>query len=574
MVSTRGVKFKFSEGEKVLCYEPDPTKAKVLYDSKVLEVIVNKDSRGRKNVEYLIHFQGWNSSWDRCVGEDYVLKDTEDNRRLQRTLADKAQLQLRERKQQARRRKTSDRTSDGAEESSGGGSRRKRRRLGGGSRGRREEESSGDEDDGTGEGMSSDDDNDDGEDEEEEEDDEEEEDENEGRVPLTLSENLIKLLEEDRDLITCRNKLVKLPASPNAVQILENFMKQYALNQIFPATMSPDKRKSQPRSKHHHHSNGHKSCRPRDFSKTVRSLNLCKEVVDGIRIYFDHTLSGLLLYAQEKEQYEEEVASLASLSSYCRGESRSSNKITPTKITIKQEQINSYEDQPKLHSDFFNTHMEEEPKSSYVDSEKGTSDSMEEMCLKSSFKDREAHSLDKINDEKGNKGCDRHKESDYKDDVFKMSNDIKTDFLTSFPGTFNNTMSSAASTSSCCSTPSCTTTSNRPHSYLTVPNVQERPTSINSIGISASETGILKRIMSWKMIPESSGIINLPSQLYGAIHLVRLFVKLPDLLYAAGIQDKKLKVLLGYLHTFLEYLEEHTDWFGDFHYKDNPSIYT
>lgn len=35
MVSTRGPKFKFSEGERVLCYEPDPTKAKVLYDSKV-----------------------------------------------------------------------------------------------------------------------------------------------------------------------------------------------------------------------------------------------------------------------------------------------------------------------------------------------------------------------------------------------------------------------------------------------------------------------------------------------------------------------------------------------------------
>lgn len=35
MVSTRGVKFKFTEGEKVLCYEPDSSKAKVLYDSKV-----------------------------------------------------------------------------------------------------------------------------------------------------------------------------------------------------------------------------------------------------------------------------------------------------------------------------------------------------------------------------------------------------------------------------------------------------------------------------------------------------------------------------------------------------------
>lgn len=35
MVSTRGPKYKFTVGERVLCYEPDPTKAKVLYDSKV-----------------------------------------------------------------------------------------------------------------------------------------------------------------------------------------------------------------------------------------------------------------------------------------------------------------------------------------------------------------------------------------------------------------------------------------------------------------------------------------------------------------------------------------------------------
>lgn len=38
MVSTRGTKYKFAMGEKVLCYEPDPTKAKVLYDSKVWTV--------------------------------------------------------------------------------------------------------------------------------------------------------------------------------------------------------------------------------------------------------------------------------------------------------------------------------------------------------------------------------------------------------------------------------------------------------------------------------------------------------------------------------------------------------
>jgi male-specific lethal 3 len=79
---------------------------------QVLDVVVTKDHRGRKTVEYLIHFQvtkstvmqllwlnsvslqGWNSSWDRYVSEEYVLKDTPENRQLQKDLAEKSQLQL------------------------------------------------------------------------------------------------------------------------------------------------------------------------------------------------------------------------------------------------------------------------------------------------------------------------------------------------------------------------------------------------------------------------------------------------------------------------------------------------
>lgn len=67
MVSTRGVRVKFSEGERVLCYEPDPTKAKVLYDSKVLNVVFNKDGKGRKQIEYLIHFQVYPELYFCCV---------------------------------------------------------------------------------------------------------------------------------------------------------------------------------------------------------------------------------------------------------------------------------------------------------------------------------------------------------------------------------------------------------------------------------------------------------------------------------------------------------------------------
>lgn len=32
------MKFKFHKGEKVLCFEPDPSKAKVLYDAKVNKI--------------------------------------------------------------------------------------------------------------------------------------------------------------------------------------------------------------------------------------------------------------------------------------------------------------------------------------------------------------------------------------------------------------------------------------------------------------------------------------------------------------------------------------------------------
>ncbi|MEJ1281267.1 hypothetical protein NN561_012216 [Cricetulus griseus] len=94
MSASEGMKFQFHSGEKVLCFEPDATKARVLYDAKIVDVIVGKDEKGRKIPEYLIHFNGWNSSWDRWASEDHVLHDTDENRRLQRKLAKKAIARL------------------------------------------------------------------------------------------------------------------------------------------------------------------------------------------------------------------------------------------------------------------------------------------------------------------------------------------------------------------------------------------------------------------------------------------------------------------------------------------------
>lgn len=66
------------------------------HTTKVIAVIDPRDKRStsKRQIEYLIHFQGWNASWDRRVGEQFVLKDTDEHRQLQRSLAEQAQLQM------------------------------------------------------------------------------------------------------------------------------------------------------------------------------------------------------------------------------------------------------------------------------------------------------------------------------------------------------------------------------------------------------------------------------------------------------------------------------------------------
>ena len=81
---------KFAVGERVLCYEPDLTKARVVYDAKILKIECpvqrSKSSKTPVEYHYLVHFQGWSSTWDRYVTDEFLLKTTEDNRALQKKL--------------------------------------------------------------------------------------------------------------------------------------------------------------------------------------------------------------------------------------------------------------------------------------------------------------------------------------------------------------------------------------------------------------------------------------------------------------------------------------------------------
>ena len=66
---------RYKEGERVLCFEPDPTKVRVVYDAKILKIsVVTDEKKTKHNHEFLVHFQGWNASWDRFVPQSFLLK--------------------------------------------------------------------------------------------------------------------------------------------------------------------------------------------------------------------------------------------------------------------------------------------------------------------------------------------------------------------------------------------------------------------------------------------------------------------------------------------------------------------
>lgn len=432
MVSTRGLKLRFFEGERVLCYEPDPTKAKVLYDSKVLDIVFNKDHRGRKCIEYLIHFQGWNSSWDRCVGEEFVLKDTPENRQLQKDLAEKAQLQLGAylyRKERKKNRKPGDRASaseDGSSSSPG--------RM--------------DTDDGQGITSSS-------------EDDSSTEDET---IYIELTADLRKVIEEDYYLIKEKNKLMKVPAEPNVATILETYYRLYASNQICGLTEKPAGRYRNP---------NNQQVNGKTKSEYIqRNLTVCREVLDGLRIYFDFTLNDLLLYKEEVGQ-----------------------------IATQKAIFEPFSGDPK-------------------------------NVLKSQ--------------------CDLG--NDLNNGNYLAQNGEDTDKITARRRTLRSNRSDSQANGNA-----------SPHENIC--NSNPKPASSVTSG-SSDIIGPLSKTLTWKILPDHVYLQQPPppSLVYGATHLVRLFVKLPELLMSTNIPEEKMKSLLRHFDLLIEYLNDRKDWFGEQHY--------
>ena len=60
---------KFTEGEKVLCFH-----GPLLYEAKCV-----KTRKDGANLQYFVHYLGWNKNWDEWVSENRILKITPEN---------------------------------------------------------------------------------------------------------------------------------------------------------------------------------------------------------------------------------------------------------------------------------------------------------------------------------------------------------------------------------------------------------------------------------------------------------------------------------------------------------------
>lgn len=485
MVSTRGHKYKFQDGEKVLCYEPDPTKAKVLYDSKVLEVSEGKDKRGRRLIEYLIHFQGWNSSWDRKVSEDFILKDNDENRQLQKELAEKSSLHQgtylyrKERKKRDKsltarienlvgglsRPQNQASSEEGSSCSNGFG--REETEFGG-MDGELKEMGPAPLDADTEYYSSS-----------------VESNHDEDKVYIQVGDKLKRFLELDYRMIS-DNNLTEIPAQLPIVTILENFVRHYTIRQLF------DLGQEQAKLRRRNSSFMKGDQKTKDYEAIRTNIELCKEVADGLRLYFDFTLKDYLLYPQERQQAE---------------------------LILSEEYLTNftYVASPNFSLDLLTIRLESpatDPITDHTDpSLPGSSTAAQE--------------------EKKRRRLRSHKNEE---------NEFVLDLGFIKPET------------------------------LSPGNPQALAFSLlktafpSNVTISFQAKEILEDAFGWKILPSDAPAE--PSMIYGATHLTRLIVKLPEFLSQSTMADEKLKLLLKFLDCFSEFIEEHEEWFGRQMYSD------
>ncbi|XP_007557154.1 male-specific lethal 3 homolog isoform X1 [Poecilia latipinna] len=528
-MNSRGIKYQFHKGERVLCFEPDPTKAKVLYDAKVLDVLIGTDEHGRRVPKYLIHFSGWSRSWDRWAAEDHVLRDTEENRKLQRKLARKALGRMKRKGWTKRRRRQS-------------GNKSSLKTL------PKEEDS----DDAC---LISTSDSSEGDDSEPDSsnsgDSTFSEDVNKMRVEpevnvkreceekvvhvdISIPDVLKKKLEDDCFYINKRKKLVMVPCQTNVVHILESYVKHFTINKAFMAN-----------ERYRRQQNTTQSSSPQTIPPE-RSEELCKEMVDGLRITFDFTLPMILLYPCEQAQFKKVSSSrlLLTVNETSPSSSNAQRERSPSPPAHNPPTPQSTDSQPALSDTSAAT-----PTAPAPTPKRRRHPDMD--CI--SYQSSQSQSLRRST--RNTSGGDRPTEgSSGGGGSATASPQLKRRLIdTSAQPKFFLNLEKKTPVHSGSSSP--------------LPLTPSKERSGLFCGLESRRNNELNEVLSWKLTPDNYPLNDQPpppSYLYGSQHLLRLFVKLPEILGKMQIPERNLRALIKHLELFLRFLAEfHEDFFPE-----------
>lgn len=325
-------------------------------------------------------------------------------------------------------------------------------------------------------------------------------------VALEIPEALKKILEDDCYYINRRKRLVRLPCRANVVTVLESYVRHFALKAAFsagvtalsgPADGSQGGRLRHPLS-------------PRvSAGGESESVELCKEMADGLRIIFDSHLPLVLLYPYEREQHR--MATSWSLAAVRRSLERSPGPPLLHPVTPPSGERRPLPDEPST------------PKRRKCEAE-----------ALPTLRRSARHAV----------GCDAPSQSSGSPQNQRGRRD---------------------------------TSGRRPRLPLEkgARGLSGSAFLLPPIGPKGSfvfagfegRTREVNEVLAWKLVPESYPPSDQPppaSFIYGAHHLLRLFVKLPEILGKMSLSEKNLKALLKHLDLFLRFLAEyHEDFFPD-----------
>ncbi|XP_071793255.1 MSL complex subunit 3-like [Asterias amurensis] len=524
VIATRGLKpAEFTVGEHVLCFEPDPTKARVLYDSKILELEWTKEENTNRRVpEYLVHFSGWNSSWDRWAPANFILRYTDENLELKGKLHRQALAKMGKKK----KKKTIAELVELA----------KRRQAGKGSDSDMSSVAA-DSDDSDGNSSG--------------------EELEALEIPIPLPDALKIKLEDDCYFITRKQQLVRIPCKHTILEIMEGYVRHFAINV---------------------HTHDKKSQAVNVISTVAKegmvlpplpkyNVDLCKEVMDGLRTLFDFLLPTNLLYGPEKEQYKKLVITsyvqdhvkVPSKSPAKRGRPRK-HSISPIKEPIKSEPIKS-EPIKAVPSPESDKDKSQESPSRRVTRRLSTSEHVTLVAPLPPTKKRRCSEQDH-----------QHRSRRHSADTTTTQNkDTASGHgVLPKPGVRHSTR--LASVSSIASSPSADIVyeeppQETPQTQSETPQPQTNQSTStngktphqngkNSKGIISGDNVCDIKLPSCKLLADNAHYDGRmpPCKIYGAQHLIRLFVKLPELLGKMELPPKKLRPLLKHIELFLKYL--------------------